>query len=184
MKFSKSKQGFYPVDMLATYAAAGTLPDDLVDIAPEAHAALMAAQSAGKVIDWTGAAPVAANRPAPTLAEAKAAKLAAMNAQCGKVADALTAGYPDFEISTWPDQQREVLAWQADAAAPTPCLDALAGFRGIPRLDYIAKTLTKVQQFRAAGWYLAGTRQKYEDQIKAATSTDALTVMTFNFTLG
>ena len=66
MKFSKSKQSFYAVDMLPDYEHAGTLPDDLQDISAADHGALMSAQSAGKRIDWSGAVPVAADPPAST----------------------------------------------------------------------------------------------------------------------
>jgi hypothetical protein len=183
MKFSKLKQGFYPVAMLSDYAAAGTLPDDLQDISQADHAALMAAQSSGKIIDWSGPVPVAIDPPAPTLAEVRTQKLTQLNSEVQAVAAQLTAGYPDFEISTWPDQQAEVLAWKANATAATPCIDALSGFRGIPRELYLQKTLAKVEAFRKAGWYLAGTRQKYEDQIKAASDMAALNAITFTFTL-
>lgn len=61
MKFSKLKQSFYPDDLIADYAAAGTLPDDLIDMSDADHAALFAPN---KIIDWSGAAPVAADTPA------------------------------------------------------------------------------------------------------------------------
>lgn len=96
-------------------------------------------------------------------------KLAEINSEAQKVANALTSGYPEFEKATWPDQQREALAWGADNSTPTPYLDQLAGFRGIDRVTYIQKTLAKVNAFRSAAAYLAGTRQKYEDRVKAAT---------------
>lgn len=171
--------------MLAAYAAAGTLPGDLLDLpgGDDAHAALMAAQAAGHVIDWAGAHPVAIDRPAPTLDQLKAAKLNAINDAAQLVASALTAGYPAFEIDTWPDQQREVLAWQADATAATPCMDTLAAHRGIPRQAYLEKTLAKVQAFRKAGWYLAGHRQRLEDQVKAAASAAAMDAIAVDFTL-
>lgn len=63
MKFSKTTHCFYPEDMLGDYAAAGTLPDDLRDIAQQDYAALIAARASGKLLDWSGAFPVAIDPP-------------------------------------------------------------------------------------------------------------------------
>ena len=63
MKFSKTTRGFYALDLLPDYFAAGTLPADLEDISPADHAALMAAQAVGKIIDWSGPTPVAVDPP-------------------------------------------------------------------------------------------------------------------------
>lgn len=118
-----------------------------------------------------------------TLAELKAIKLQEVNGRAQAIASSLTADYPDFEKDTWPDQQAEVLAWNAGGknnSTLTPCLDAMAGYRGILPQAYKQKTLEKVQAYRAAGWYLAGTRQKFEDQVKAAQTAadlDAITIV-------
>lgn len=105
---------------------------------------------------------------APLLVIAKAAKVAQVNAMFEAAAARLTAEYPDPEKLTWPLQEREALAWQADNAAPTPYINALAAARGITRVDYLNRTLTKVGQFRAASAVLVGRRQRYEDEMKAA----------------
>lgn len=102
MKFSKSKQSFYPVALLPDYAAAGTLPTDLQDIAQSDYQALMVA----KRIDWSGAVPVAAD-PLPTApstpssvspAQARLALLAA-----GKLAqvEAIVAGANEATQIAW-----------------------------------------------------------------------------------
>lgn len=106
-----------------------------------------------------------------------------INKKAQEVANLLTSGYPEFEKATWPDQQREALAWDADHSAPTPYLDQLAGFRGIDRVLYIQKTLAKVNAFRSAAAYLAGTRQKYEDHVKAASTLEQLQDIQPVFTL-
>jgi hypothetical protein len=95
MKYSKSKQAFYPADMLADYAAAGTLPDDLQDIAPADYKALMQAQSAGKRIEWSGAAPVAVVPPVvpvvPSSASPAQARLALLGAGLLSQVEAIVA---------------------------------------------------------------------------------------------
>lgn len=120
MKFSKETGGFY---LPAIHGA--DIPADAVEITAAHHAELLAAQSAGKRIapDINGY-PVAVDPPPPTLAEAQAAALAAIDAAAGtvraryittadgqestyllKAADAdryKAAGYPDAQIAVYP----------------------------------------------------------------------------------
>lgn len=117
--------------------------------------------------------------PAPSLADAQRDKLIEINAAFEAAAAALTAGYPKTETLTWPDQQREAMAWQADGNAATPFLDALAAARGIPRATYIAKTVAKINLFKAASAALVGKRQKLADQIQAATDATQLETVTW-----
>lgn len=67
MKYAKSTNGFYDTDIHAV------VPDDAVEITPSEHAALLAAQSSGKIIqsDATGY-PVAVDLPPPSAAEVAA----------------------------------------------------------------------------------------------------------------
>ncbi|QOT75045.1 tail fiber assembly protein [Cupriavidus basilensis] len=68
--YSKSTGGLYPEDLQDAYEAAGTWPDDLVEVPPEIYATLMEAQSAGRVIIADAAGnPVAVDRPAPSDAD-------------------------------------------------------------------------------------------------------------------
>ena len=106
MKFSKSKQSFFPVELLDDYAATGTLPNDLQDIAPADYQALMAAQATGKRIDWSGAVPVAADPlPAapsiPSSVSPAQARLALLGA--GKLAqvEAIVAGADQSTKIAW-----------------------------------------------------------------------------------
>jgi hypothetical protein len=114
---------------------------------------------------------------------ARKAEIAELNIESQKTADQLTAEYPEFDKQTWPDQQREALAWSADNAAQTPRLDAIAAYREIDRLVLLQKTLAKVLSFQSASDYLVGVRQKYEDQIKAAGNQAELDAIQPVFTL-
>lgn len=100
------------------------------------------------------------------LAPAEAAR--AVNAAFETAAARLTSGYPNSERLTWPIQESEALAWQANNGTPTPYIDALAAARGLSRTDYLQRTLLKVQAFRAASAAMVGVRQKAMDQIEAA----------------
>lgn len=57
--FSMSQRGFYDDD------TGVPIPDDALPISAEARDMLIASQSVGKVIDWSGDAPVAADQPQP-----------------------------------------------------------------------------------------------------------------------
>lgn len=80
----------------------------------------------------------------------------------------ITADYPQLEKDTWPTQDKESKAWVADPGnAVTPWIDRASATRGIDREEYLRRTLSKAFQFEVISAHLTGTRQKYEDQIKA-----------------
>lgn len=80
MFYAKSTGGFY----LAEIHGSNT-PVDAVEITREQHAALLAAQATGKIITAAAdGAPIAADPPAPTLDQVKAAALAAIDAEAGR----------------------------------------------------------------------------------------------------
>lgn len=90
------------------------------------------------------------------------------NAAYNSATLALTADYPQLEKDTWPTQDNESKSWVADPDnALTPWIDRAAATRGIERAEYLRRTLAKARQFELVSSYLTGTRQKYEDQIKA-----------------
>lgn len=110
----------------------------------------------------------------PTLEHLRVAKINEIKLEAEWTAAQLTEGYPDFEMKTWPAQEAEALAWDADNTVPTPRIDAMAGYRGMDRVEYLQRTLAKVLYFQKVSDYLVGTRQKYVDQAKAAESAEDL----------
>lgn len=112
--------------------------------------------------------------PPVTVEQAKARKHAEINAAFSDAATALTDGYPDAEKLTWPVQQQEALAWDADNNSPTPYLDSVASARGIDEVEMRQLTLAQVQAFRTASAGLVGTRQRLRDQIDAAESVETV----------
>lgn len=135
MFYSKTTGGFYTAEIHGS-----NIPVDAVEITNADHAALLAAQSAGKRIepDINGY-PVAVDPPPPTLAEAQAAALAAIDAEAGaararyitvaqgqdatylsKAEDARaykSAGYPAANVADYPYVQAEAEA--VHGPAPT-----------------------------------------------------------------
>jgi hypothetical protein len=112
------------------------------------------------------------------LADFKAAQLRAVNASYEAQVARLTAGYPASEIATWPNQQKDAQAWEADPQAATPYLDQIAAARGIDRLDLLTMTLTNVNLFLAATARFTGMRQRLRDAITdASTEAEVLAVV-------
>jgi hypothetical protein len=109
----------------------------------------------------------------------RSAKLAEINRQSAIEAGALISAYPEFERLTWPDQEREARAWQADNAAETPTLDAIATARGLTLADLAGRVITKADTFRLAAGQLAGKRQALEDQIGAAVTQAEIEAITW-----
>lgn len=80
---------------------------------------------------------------------------------------ALTAGYPDDEISSWPKQEREARAWVSDNTSPTPWIDAAAQARGIAKADLVSKIIAQADALAPLHGALTGKRQSLRDQINA-----------------
>lgn len=98
----------------------------------------------------------------------RGAAVAAINDAFERAAARLTVSYPPSERLTWPIQEGEALAWNANNATATPYVDQLAAARGIPRDMYLQRTVAKVALFRQASALMVGLRQKGEDAIGAA----------------
>ena len=110
--------------------------------------------------------------PVPTLEEAKAAKLAEINAAADRAISKLTATYPDREIATFDKQEAEASAYSADPTAPTPLLSALSQARGVPLDELARRVLVKADAFAVASGCIIGQRQALEDRLDACTTVE------------
>lgn len=117
---------------------------------------------------WTAAAPPPP--PPPTPAQLIAAAHARINAAYQSAVNAVTAGYPADEISSWPKQESEARAWLAGNTAATPWLDSASTARGITKADLVTRIMDNVSLFTAAHGQLTGKRQKLRDEIDALGS--------------
>lgn len=111
---------------------------------------------------------------APSLETLRVEKINEITRDFEKAAESLTEGYPATERLTWPVQQSEALAWEADPTASTPYLDGLSFSRGIPPSDMRTKTVEVVREFLAASQYLVGTRQRLRDAAQSAATAEDL----------
>jgi hypothetical protein len=106
------------------------------------------------------------------LAEVKKDKLAEVLAAGDAAMDAIFSRYSKHEKLSWPKQEQEVKALQADSKAPAPLLQGIATNRGITIEVLQAKVLANVEAFEAAMGFILGTQQKYKDKIVAATTVE------------
>lgn len=114
--------------------------------------------------------------PRAALAAAKTAKLHAAAEAAQRFIDVVAGldGVPQFERDSWASQAIEAQAWAADHNAPTPILAGIAKARGVP-LDILReRALAKSNAYTALTASVAGQRQAFEDQIRAADTLAAL----------
>ena len=114
--------------------------------------------------------------PQAALAGAKTAKLHAAAEAAQRFIDVVAGldGVPQFERDSWASQAIEAQAWAADHNAPTPILAGIAKARGVP-LDILReRALAKSNAYTALTASVAGQRQAFEDQIRAADTLAAL----------
>ena len=118
----------------------------------------------------------AAEQAAQQLQTAKDAKLAEINAtaQAFVEQNARLAEYPQFEQSTWPEQQRESFAWEQNPETETPMLAIIAAKRGIDLDKLRAAALRKAKEFSTLSAAVAGQRQHYADILAKAKDLAAV----------
>lgn len=167
MFYAKSTGGFYDEAIHGD-----NIPADAVEITTNYHADLIAAQSAGQRIeaDLNGY-PVAVNPPAPTLAEAQSAALAAIDSAAGvararyitvtagqeatymlKEAQARAykaAGYPSSTVAAYPMVEAEATA--INGAVPTAAQIQAAADGIIAQADAWIIKAAQIEQARIAG---------------------------------
>ncbi len=123
-----------------------------------------------------------AQRP-PTLEEAKAAKLAEINAVADKAIATLTATYPDREIATFDKQEAEARAYAADPTAATPLLSALSQARGMELPELVRRVIAKADAFAVACGSIIGQRQALEDRLDACETLEDVEALTVAITM-
>ena len=113
--------------------------------------------------------------PQKPLEEAKAEKLAEINAACDRILSDAASTYPETEILTFDQQTAEAKAYLASGhAEDVPLLFAMAQERGLP-LDELAKrVIAKHQAFSLLSGTVIGQRQALEDRLNACTTREAI----------
>lgn len=118
--------------------------------------------------------------PAPiSLGDRQQQALQQINHHYQQLAEQQIGQYPDFEIQTWQDQEREAITYQAwidngsTGNAPlTPVLSAIVTARGIALADLVTRVIANATAWRQLAPALAGQRQALADQVMGAATVE------------
>ena len=117
------------------------------------------------------------------LSQAKASKLREINAGCQEMLEALTATYPERELTSFDKQESEARAYVADSAALTPLLSALAAARGIALDDLVGRVIRKADAFATLSGTIIGQRQRMEDLLEACTTLEEVNGLAVSYAI-
>ena len=114
--------------------------------------------------------------PAPTLEEARAAKLAEVMSAYQAAFAPVEAVYPAAEREGWPVQEAEARAVLADPKAETPVLSLLVQLRDRNEMvtELAQKVLANAGQWRMLYAYLTGQQQRMYAEVSALETVEAL----------
>lgn len=104
------------------------------------------------------------------LEDARAMKLAEINAACERAMASVTATYPQSEMLTFDKQEQEARAYLADSTASVPLLSALSASRGLDLQELVRRVIAKADAFAAVSGAIVGQRQAMEDRLALAQS--------------
>jgi len=156
------------------------VPMDCTPIAPPAVAA-------DQELHWymgawmVGPLPTVPVDEAVVLAEAKSAKIAAVNVACDAALAPLTMTYPDREVLSWPQQIAEATTLATDPTAAAPLLRQMAAER--PSLgetpegrvaELARRILANAAAWSAVAGPVLGKRQALEDAVNACTTPETV----------
>ena len=110
--------------------------------------------------------------PKQPLEEAKALKLAEINAACDSILKTAVKTYPDTEVMTFDQQVKEAEAYIADPSSPVSLLVSLASARGIELADLVERVMAKHQSYSLLSGAVIGQRQALEDRLNACETID------------
>lgn len=101
-------------------------------------------------------------------------KLRAINSACDAALDMLKRTYPPGEVESWDKQEREAVAYKADATAATPLLASLSENRGVPLPELVERVLVKAETYAVVSGAIIGQRQRLEDELDLAEDEAAI----------
>ena len=112
--------------------------------------------------------------PKKTINQLRDMKLLEINMKYDEATSSLVSAYPSTELLTFTKQEEEARSWRFDNTVSTPMIDALVLGRGIDKAELVRRIINKAETFATATGYLTGQRQKYEDQLDAATTAEEI----------
>ncbi|MBX9296725.1 hypothetical protein [Chromobacterium vaccinii] len=105
--------------------------------------------------------------PQPAAEQLRAKQQAVIRAACDQELAALRQAYPEREVDSWPQQEREARDIALNPAAPTPLLSAIAQARSLPVEELVRRVRAKADAYAAAAGKIIGRKQALTDELDA-----------------
>ena len=150
------------------------MPDDVVEISAEDHAALLAAQSAGfRIVAGEDGVPVISPRVSPPIDQLRANAKGEMVAWIDRLTEQLRADIPRDEIASWPAKSGEARAFLANGTA-APILQVEADMVGLTLTEVAETIVARAALYEAVVGAVAGIRRNTAAAIDAATDAEGV----------
>ena len=107
-----------------------------------------------------------------TLDNLKSQKLIEINTAYSEAVSSLLSNYPLNEILTFSKQETEARAWIENKNVDTPLIDAIVLGRGIDKEEFVSRILSNAESYNTQNGYFIGLRQKYEDMLEMAHTSE------------
>jgi len=119
--------------------------------------------------------------PPPSFEEVKAAKQAEITSRADAFLLATGIEYGEMERQTWEQQLAQAKAYQADANASVPMLDAIAVNRGMSVATLVGNILTNATAWEVLSGTIVGQRLAYQDALDVATTTEHISAIEVSY---
>ena len=147
-----------------------TIPESAIEVS-DADFMLLSQNPSSKRYDINTAS-VVDYVPPFVLDDAKTTKLAEINKKASEALTSLTTLYPRFEIDSWPTQEAEAHAWDANNSAPTPLIDLMVANRpSVDKPTLVSRIIANVADYKALSGVVIGKRQAFEDELNTLSDT-------------
>lgn len=127
------------------------------------------------------------NGPTPTIEEARAAKIAEINAGYDSVMGYVQSGYPDREVLSWERQASQARAYRddpaLDIATRAAFVAALAKTKGLTLEEMCRRILRNAESWEPVAAMLTGQRQLMEEAAWAAETTEQVSAIKVGYTV-
>lgn len=147
-----------------------TLSDAVLNDGQKFGATIITVNPDGSVTKSRKAVSMNADEKAAALLEAQNTAISAINGNAHIALSALVSSYPPLEVSTWPNQYAEALAYSANSSASTPTLSAISSASGIALADVVNKVLSKAAAYSSVAGAIVGKRQALTASVIKSTT--------------
>ena len=163
MFYSPSTKGFYSEKIHK-----GNVPEDAIKITQNKHKVLLDGLSKGKSININAQGEIEIDYLAPPFNKAFELKKNEIISAYKQAMSPIKDNYTDEDIASFPTQEAEAKAWDADNSADTPLLDyMLANRPAVDKVTLVSRILQNSVIYKQIAGPAIGKKQHYEDLLYA-----------------